>query len=104
VIVHCIAKALFASEVTQKIPKAIAPGPNPSIYSFLNVFHRSNLYRIPIDSQRRPEARFGDILGDFFESKLAGPECPTDCRINDDWERTLECGSVDREFRDQKQP
>ena len=33
----------------KKIPKAIAPGPNPSIYSFLNVFHRSNLYRIPID-------------------------------------------------------
>ncbi len=33
----------------QKIPKAIAPGPNPSVYSFLNVFHRSNLYRIPID-------------------------------------------------------
>jgi Tol biopolymer transport system component len=33
----------------QKITKAIAPGPNPSVYSFLDVFHRSNLYRIPID-------------------------------------------------------
>jgi len=33
----------------EKIPKAVAPGANPLVYSFLNVFHRSNLYRIPID-------------------------------------------------------
>jgi len=33
----------------QKISKAIAPGPTPAVYSFLNVFHRSNLYRIPVD-------------------------------------------------------
>jgi hypothetical protein len=33
----------------QKISKAIAPGPTPKMYSFLNVFHRSNLYRIPVD-------------------------------------------------------
>ena len=34
----------------ERIPKAdIAPGSNPSTYAFVSSFHRSNLYRIPID-------------------------------------------------------
>jgi eukaryotic-like serine/threonine-protein kinase len=37
---------------SMKIPRAsISLGLNPSIYAFVNTFHRSNLYRIPIDQE-----------------------------------------------------